>query len=177
MKSLDGTQTEENLKKALAGEAQARDLYSFYASQARKEGYVRFSEVISHIAENEKEHGKIWFKQLQGGQIPGLETCLEDCIKGEHEEWTEMYPSFARVAREEGFPEIALLFDRVANIEKAHEAAFANMLAQIREQKVFESDQEACWVCLECGFVHNGTKAPMVCPVCGHEQPFFMRNG
>lgn len=175
MNSLRGTQTEKNLKTAFASEADARTRYSFYATQARKEGYVKFSEIISHIADNEKEHGKIWFKYLHDGSVPDLVTCLKDCVNGEHYEYSEMYPSFAKVAREEGFPELALLFERVGDIERTHEATFSKLLAQIQEGKVFADDTEACWVCLECGHVHYGKKAPEICPVCGHEQSFFER--
>lgn len=175
MKSLQGTQTEKNLKAALAGEADARDRYSFYAAQARKEGYMKFAEIITRIADNEKEHGKIWFKRLHGGDIPNLEACLQDCVRGEHYEHSEMYPAFAKTAREEGFPELALLFERVGEIERAHEATFRKLLAQIQEQKVFENEADIRWVCLECGYIHSGKKAPNICPVCGHDQSFFER--
>lgn len=175
MSSLKGTQTEKNLRTALGGESEARNKYTFYASQAKSEGYQEFAEIISHIADNEKEHAKVWFKKLHGGKVPDLESCLEDCIHGENYEWTQMYPAFAEKAREEGFPDIALLFERVADIEKTHEAEFTRLLTQLRGRKVFESDVEACWVCLECGYVHYGRKAPVSCPVCGHDQSFFVR--
>ncbi len=175
MSSLKGTQTEKNLRTALGGESEAQNKYTFYASQARSEGYQEFAEIISRMANNEKEHAKIWFKKLHGGRVPDLETCLKDCVEGESYEWTQMYPAFAEKAREEGFPDIALLFERVADIEKTHEAEFTRLLTQLRGRKVFESDVEACWVCLECGYVHYGRKAPVSCPVCGHDQSFFVR--
>lgn len=173
MSKISGTKTEKNLKAAFAGESQARNKYTYYASQARKEGLVEFANVIESIANNEKEHAKIWFKLLHEGRIPETQSNLEDCLQGEHYEWTDMYKAFAEDAKAEGFPEIAFLFEGVAKIEKEHEAQFAELLKKLKEQTVFTQHTKAYWICLNCGYVYYGEKAPLTCPVCSHGQEYF----
>jgi len=169
---LKGSRTEANLKVAFAGEAQARTKYTFYASQAKKEGYVQISNFFAETAENEKEHAKIWFKLLHDGMPTTVENLL-DGIAGENYEWTEMYAEFAKVAREEGFNRIAYLFDGVANIEKEHEARYQALLNNVEGDKVFKKDEKDVWICLNCGHLHYGQNAPKKCPVCDHEQAHF----
>lgn len=171
---LKGSKTEENLKSAFSGESQARNKYTFYASVAKKEGYVQISDFFLETAENEKEHAKIWFKLLHDGAVPTTEVNLVDGAAGEHYEWTDMYKGFAKVAREEGFNKIAYLFEGVAAIEKTHEARYLGLLASLKESKVFESDNDSqMWICLNCGHIHVGKKAPNRCPVCDHPQSYF----
>lgn len=169
------SQTYKNLKTALAGESEAKTRYEFYASRARKDGYIDFAQKIEAIAHNEKEHAKIWFKFLHEEEVPSTAENLKEAIAGENYEHTTMYKQFAQEAREEGFNKIACLFDSVGKIEEGHEAMYKDMLMRITEKKVFQQDQPACWVCLECGFVYIGEKAPALCPVCGHGQEFFSR--
>lgn len=168
---LKGTQTEKNLWAAFAGESQARNKYNYYASQAKKDGYVQISRIFDETAHNEKAHAKIWFKLVHG--IGSTPENLKDAAGGENYEWTEMYPSFAKTAREEGFDHIANLFEMVAKIEKEHDARYQLLLANIEEDKVFKRGEKVLWMCANCGHVHEGTDAPQVCPVCAHPQAFF----
>lgn len=170
---LKGSKTEQNLLAAFAGESQARNKYTYYASQAKKDGFVEIAQIIESIANNEKEHAKIWFKLLHGGKVPSTADNLKDCAEGEHYEWTDMYRRFAEDARAEGFEHIAVLFERVAAIEKEHEQEFAALLQQVEQESVFHKKQETVWVCLNCGHIHIGEAAPAVCPVCTHPQAYF----
>lgn len=171
--NLKGTKTEANLLAAFAGESQARTKYTFYASQAKKEGFQQIAEFFTETAENEKEHAKIWFKYLHGGAIPSTIENLKDGAAGEHYEWTEMYKEFAEVARQEGFNEIAAIMDNIARIEKRHEERYLKLLENIENDKVFKKDEEVYWACRECGHVHYGKEAPEVCPTCKHPQAYF----
>ena len=170
---LKGSQTEKNLWAAFAGESQARNKYSYYASKAKKDGYVQISNIFTETADNEKEHAKIWFKLVQG--IGDTAANLKDAAAGEHEEWTSMYPGFAKTAREEGFTKIAALFEAVAKIEKEHEERYQLLLANIEEDKVFKKSEKIIWQCLNCGYVCESPKAPEICPVCDHPQSFFQQ--
>jgi len=170
---LKGSKTEANLLAAFAGESQARNKYTYYASQAKKQGYVQISNLFSETAENEKEHAKIWFKLLHGG-MPDTVANLKDAAAGEHFEWTEMYAEFAKEAKEEGFDDIAYLFEEVAKIEKEHEDRYKALLANIEEEKVFKKEEEVIWQCANCGHIHIGKEAPDVCPVCDHPQSYFL---
>lgn len=169
---LKGTRTEANLWAAFAGESQARNKYSYYASKAKKDGYQQIAAIFEETAANEKEHAKIWFKLLHGG-IADTMTNLVDAASGEQDEWTSMYPEFAKVAREEGFDQIAYLFDEVAKIEKEHEERYRALIANIEEGKVFVRKEQQLWHCRNCGHIHSGAQAPGVCPVCDHPQSFF----
>ena len=173
MADLKGTKTEENLKAALAGESQARVKYEFYASQAKKDGYVEIKEIFQESSDNEKEHAKIWFKLLNGGGVPDTLTNLADAAAGEHEEWTDMYKNFAEIAKEEGFDHIAFLFSEVAKIEKRHEERYLKLLSNVENNEVFVKVGENKWECRNCGHVHYGTQAPVACPVCAHPQAYF----
>ncbi|HOZ54127.1 MAG TPA: rubrerythrin family protein [Bacilli bacterium] len=174
---LKGTKTEQNLMTAFAGESQARNKYTYYASKARKEGYEQIGAFFEETANNEKEHAKIWFKKLHGGDVPGTVTNLEDAAKGENYEWTEMYKGFAEQAKEEGFDDIAKLFTEVAEIEKEHEERYRALLKNINDNEVFKKKEEAFWICRNCGHIHFGTEAPEVCPACSHPKAFFeLRN-
>jgi len=168
---LKGSRTEQNLMAAFAGESQARNKYDYFASVAKKEGYEQISQFIALTANNEKEHAKIWFKLLDG--IGNTVENLKSAADGENHEHTSMYPEFAKVAREEGFDNIAVLFDKVGKIESDHEARFLKMLANINENKVFVKDSEATWECRNCGHEHKGTNAPEMCPVCVHPKAYF----
>jgi rubrerythrin len=168
---LAGSRTESNLKTAFAGESQARNMYGFFAARARKDGYVDMAQKIEAIAENEKEHAKLWYRALYGDQQTTKN--LESCIKGEHYEYTDMYVTFAKEAREEGFVDIAKLFELVAAVEKEHEALFKAMLKDLQNGTIFAKSSETRWVCLNCGHVHIGKNAPEVCPVCAHGKAFF----
>ncbi|MFA5603443.1 MAG: rubrerythrin family protein [Bacilli bacterium] len=170
---LKGTKTEQNLMTAFAGETQARTKYNYYASAAKKEGYEQIAAIFDETANNEKEHAKIWFKLLHGGTVPHTEENLLDAAMGENYEWTEMYNEFAKVAREEGFENIANLFDGVAKIEKEHEDRYRVLLENVKEKKVFEKGEEKVWVCRNCGHIHVGNKALDLCPVCNHPKAFF----
>ena len=174
MKELKGTKTEANLMAAFSGESQARNKYTYYASAAKKEGYVQIGNLFEETANNEKEHAKIWFKLLHGGQVPGTIENLKDAAAGENYEWTDMYATFAKEAREEGFDSIAFLFDGVARIEKEHEERYLKLLANIENGMVFKRDNVVVWKCANCGHIHVGKAAPGVCPVCAHPQAFFM---
>ena len=173
MKSLKGTKTEANLAAAYAGESEARNKYSFYASKAKKDGYVQIGELFELTANNEKEHAKIWFKLLHDGGVPDTVENLKDAAAGENYEWTEMYPTFAKEAREEGFPEIAALFEMVADIEKEHEARYKKLLENIEGKLVFTREGDAIWECGNCGHIVIGPAAPEVCPVCAHPKSYF----
>lgn len=168
-----GTKTEENLKKALAGESEARNKYDFFASKAKKDGFEQIAAIFAETALNEKEHAKMWYKELHGGAVEDTATNLEAAADGENYEWTDMYTEFAVTAREEGFPELAEKFEQVAAIEKTHEERYRKLLKNVREKKVFSKDGDAIWVCRNCGHVVVGKKAPEVCPVCGHPQSYF----
>lgn len=171
---LKGSKTEQNLKNAFAGESQARNKYDYYASKAKKEGYQQIASILSETALNEKEHAKLWFKLLcDGGVIGSTIQNLEDCIKGENEEWTSMYVNFARDAEEEGFHSIARQFRLIAEVEKDHEERYQALLNNIMEEKVFTKDQPTQWICLNCGNVHTGVSAPSVCPACAHPQAYY----
>lgn len=172
MADLKGTKTEENLKTAFAGESQARNKYSYYASKAKKEGYVQIASLFEETANNEKEHAKMWFKLLHE-DIPGTAENLLDAANGENYEWTDMYAAFAKEAREEGFDTIADLFEGVAAIEKEHEERYRKLLANIEGDLVFSKDGDAVWHCANCGHICMGKKAPEVCPVCAHPQAYF----
>lgn len=172
---LKGSKTEANLMAAFAGESQARNKYTYYASKAKKDGYEQIAAIFEETANNEKEHAKMWFKELHGGEIPDTHTNLEDAAAGENFEWTDMYAEFAKVAKEEGFDRIAALFEGVAKIEKEHEERYRKLIENIDEGLVFSSDDERIWVCRNCGHVVIGKKAPEVCPVCKHPQSYFER--
>ena len=170
---LKGSRTEANLMTAFAGESQARNKYTYYASKAKKDGYVQIAQLFEETANNEKEHAKIWFKLLHDGGVPSTVENLKDAAAGENYEWTEMYAEFAVVAKEEGFNDIAALFEMVAKIEKDHEERYLKLLANVEGGKVFEKDEEVAWYCANCGHVHYGKKAPGMCPVCAHPQAHF----
>ena len=170
---LKGSKTEANLLAAFAGESQARNKYTFYASQARKDGYEQIAAMFEETAGNEKEHAKLWFKELNGGSIPSTIDNLKDAANGENYEWTEMYKAFAETAREEGFDQIADLFEKVGDIEKHHEERFLEFVGNIESDKVFHRDQEVIWICRNCGHVYYGKDALKVCPVCKHPESFM----
>ena len=170
---LKGTKTEANLQAAFAGESQARNKYTYYASKAKAEGYVQISNFFNETANNEKEHAKIWFKLLHNGAVPTTIENLKDGANGEHYEWTEMYADFAKVAKEEGFTKIAYLFEAVGKIEKEHEERYLKLLENVEKEQVFEKPEVVVWQCENCGHIHIGLKAPNVCPVCDHPQAFF----
>lgn len=173
MSKLAGTKTEKNLMAAFAGESMARNKYTYYASKAKKDGYVQISQLFEETANNEKEHAKIWFKLLHDGSVPGTAANLLDAAQGENDEWTDMYPTFAKEAAEEGFDEIAKLFSMVADIEKAHEERYRKLLANVEGGVVFSKDGDMVWECNNCGHIHIGKAAPEVCPVCDHPQAHF----
>jgi len=170
---LKGSKTEANLLTAFAGESQARNKYNYYASQARKDGYVQIAEIFEETAANEKEHAKIWFKILHGGKVPATVENLVDAAAGENYEWTEMYAEFAVVAHEEGFDKIAELFEGVAKIEKEHEERYRKLLANIEGGIVFSREGDMMWQCGNCGHIHFGKEAPETCPVCDHPKSYF----
>ena len=172
MSNLKGTKTEANLMTAFAGESQARNKYTYYASKARKDGYVQIAEIFEETAANEKEHAKIWFKLLHDG-IPSTPENLADAAAGENYEWTDMYATFAKEAREEGFDRIAYLFESVGAIEKEHEERYRKLLANIEGGLVFSRDGDMMWQCSNCGHIHIGKTAPEICPVCYHPQAYF----
>ncbi len=173
MKSLKGTKTEANLMAAFAGESQARNKYTYYASKAKKEGYEQIAALFLETANNEKEHAKIWFKLLHDGAIADTATNLQDAANGENYEWTEMYAEFAKTAKEEGFDKIAYLFEAVGKIEKEHEERYKALLANVNGGLVFSRDGEMIWQCSNCGHIHVGKAAPEVCPVCDHPKAYF----
>ncbi len=171
---LKGSRTEANLMAAFAGESQARNKYTYYASKAKKDGYEQIAAIFEETANNEKEHAKLWFKILHGDAVPSTTENLKDAAGGENYEWTEMYPEFAKVAKEEGFTRIAYLFEAVAKIEKAHEERYRKLLERVEGEIVFSRDGDAIWECRNCGHIHIGPKAPEICPVCAHPKSFFM---
>ena len=166
-----GTQTEKNLEAAFSGESQARNKYTYFASVAKKEGYEQISALFLKTAENEKEHAKMWFKELNG--IGNTAENLEAAAEGENYEWTDMYAKFAAEAKEEGFTKIAFLFEQVGLIEKEHEARYLKLLANVEKGEVFAKSEKVVWQCSNCGYIHEGEKAPEVCPVCAHPKAFF----
>ena len=170
---LKGSRTEANLMAAFAGESQARNKYTYYASKAKKDGYEQIAAIFEETANNEKEHAKLWFKELHGGDIPTTAENLLDAAEGENYEWTDMYAEFAKVAHEEGFERIAFLFEGVAAIEKEHEERYRRLLKNVEDGLVFSKDGDAIWICRNCGHVVIGKAAPAVCPVCSHPQSFF----
>ena len=188
MKSLKGTKTAENLMKSFAGECQARTRYTYYSSIAKKQGYVQISNIFMETAEQEKEHAKKFYKYLKEDFVDEMieinaaypvsfhedtMTNLKAAAAGENEEWTELYPEFAKVAREEGFEAIAITFERVSEVEKRHEARYNKLAKNIEEGKVFKKDEKVFWKCLNCGHIHEGEEAPVVCPTCIHPQGYF----
>ena len=173
MNELKGTKTEQNLMSAFAGESQARNKYTYYASQAKKEGFVQISKIFEETANNEKEHAKLWFKLLHGDKVPETLVNLEDAANGENYEWTDMYAQFAKDAREEGFEKIAIMFDLVAKVEREHENRYRRLLENIKNGRVFEKEEKVRWECANCGHVFEAEEAPKVCPVCAHPQAFF----
>ena len=170
---LKGSKTEKNLWEAFAGESQARNKYTYFASKAKKEGYEQIAAIFLETAENEKEHAKIWYKLLNGGEIGNTIENLQAAADGENYEWTDMYDEFAKVAEEEGFEELAIKFRQVGEIEKHHEERYRKLLKNIDDQVVFSKDDEKIWICRNCGHVVIGKKAPGVCPVCNHPQSYF----
>ena len=170
---LKGSKTEQNLMTAFAGESQARNKYTYYASKAKKDGYEQIAAIFEETANNEKEHAKMWFKELHDGEVPSTIDNLKDAADGENYEWTEMYEEFAKVAEEEGFKAIAAKFRGVAAIEKEHEERYRQLLKNVKEGLVFSKDGDKVWICRNCGHVHIGKEAPKVCPVCAHPQSYF----
>lgn len=172
-KALKGTKTEKNLEEAFAGESMARNKYTYFASKAKKEGFVQIAALFEETAANEREHAKIWYKYLHGGAVGSTTENLADAANGENFEWTDMYARMAREAREEGFIEIAEKFEMVAAIEKHHEERYRKLLQNIKDKKVFSKDGDAIWQCANCGHIVIGKQAPEVCPVCDHPQAYF----
>ena len=170
---LKGSKTEQNLLAAFAGESQARNKYTYFASKARKDGYEQIASIFEETANNEKEHAKIWFKQLNGGEISSTLENLKSAASGENYEWTEMYKEFAETAKEEGFDEIAFLFEKVGEIEKHHEERYRALLHNVEAQEVFKKSEVKVWECRNFGHIVVGTKAPEVCPVCAHPKSNF----
>ena len=170
---LKGSKTEANLMAAFAGESQARNKYTYYASKAKKDGYEQIAAIFEETANNEKEHAKMWFKELHGGEVPTTTENLKDAADGENYEWTDMYETFAKEADEEGFTELAAKFRMVAAIEKHHEERYRKLLKNIDDEVVFSRDDDKIWICRNCGHIVIGKKAPGVCPVCNHPQSFF----
>jgi rubrerythrin len=184
MSSLKGTKTEQNLLKAFAGESQARNRYTFFASKAKKEGYVQIQNIFLETAANEKEHSEIFFKHLQGGMVEITATYpagrigttadnLLAAAEGEKEEWDVLYPDFAKTAMEEGFPKVAESFTEIAEVEEEHEKRYRKLLANVENGTVFKRDEEVEWHCLNCGYIHHGKEAPPVCPACLHDQEYY----
>ena len=170
---LKGSKTEQNLMAAFAGESEARNKYTYYASKAKKDGYEQIAAIFEETANNEKEHAKMWFKELHGGEVPSTLENLLAAAEGENYEWTDMYAEFAKTAEDEGFTRIAYLFNEVAKIEKEHEERYRKLRENIENGVVFEKKEQTMWICRNCGHVHYGEKAPKVCPVCAHPQSYF----
>ena len=173
MANLKGTKTEKNLMEAFAGESQARNKYTYFASKAKKEGYEQISAIFTETAGNEKEHAELWFKLLCGGAIPSTAENLKAAAAGENEEWTDMYKRMAADAREEGFADIAFLFDSVGAIEKEHETRYLALLKNVEESSVFKKKEKTVWICRNCGHIVDSESAPGKCPVCAHPQAYF----
>ena len=170
---LKGSKTEQNLMAAFAGESQARNKYTYFASKAKKEGYEQIAAIFLETADNEKEHAKIWFKLLNGGDVPTTTENLKAAAAGENYEWTDMYDEFAKTAKEEGFDKIAYLFEAVGKIEKEHEERYLKLLENVEDGLVFSKDGDKIWKCRNCGHICIGKEAPQVCPVCNHPQAYF----
>jgi rubrerythrin len=173
MANLKGTKTEKNLEEAFAGESQARNKYTYFASKARKDGYEQIAAIFEETAGNEKEHAKLWFKQLCGGEIPSTAENLKAAASGEHGEWTEMYKRMADEARAEGFNDIAFLFEAVGKIEKEHEDRYLKLLKNVESSAVFSKKEKSVWICRNCGHIVDRESAPQKCPVCVHPQAYF----
>ena len=173
MKDLKGTKTEKNLMEAFAGESQARNKYTYFASKAKKDGYEQIAAIFQETADNEKEHAKMWFKLLHGGEIGSTLDNLKAAAEGENYEWTDMYVKMAKEAKEEGFDHIAYLFEEVGKIEKEHEARYKKLLENVKDGLVFSKDGDKIWKCRNCGHIVIGKEAPEVCPVCNHPKAFF----
>lgn len=173
MKELKGTKTERNLQEAFAGESQARNKYSYFASKAKKDGFEQIAAIFEETAQNEKEHAKMWYKLLNGGEISDTMSNLRDAAEGENFEWTNMYDRMAQEADEEGFSDIARKFRAVAAIERHHEERYRKLLENIEQGIVFSREGETVWICRNCGHIHIGKKAPEICPVCAHKKAFF----
>lgn len=173
MNELKGSKTEQNLKIAFAGEAQAHTKYQYYASKAKKDGYEQIASIFEETAKNEKEHAKLWFKLLHDNDVPATPDNLLDAANGEHYEWTEMYAEMSKTAKEEGFTQIAFLFDGVAKIESEHEERYRKLLANVKDGLVFSRDNDQIWQCSNCGHILIGKKAPEKCPVCAHPKAYF----
>ncbi len=173
MKELKGSKTEKNLWEAFAGESQARNKYTYFASKAKKDGYEQIAAIFQETADNEKEHAKLWYKLLHGGEIPTTAENLKTAAEGENYEWTDMYDRMAKEAKEEGFNEIAALFEMVAKIEKEHEERYKKLLENVEGDLVFSRDGDVIWKCRNCGHIVIGKKAPEICPVCKHAKSFF----
>ena len=173
MKELKGTKTEQNLKEAFAGESMARNKYTYFASKAKKDGFVQIAAIFEETAANEKEHAKMWYKYLNGGSVSDTKANLADAANGENFEWTDMYARMAKEAREEGFEEIAAKFEMVGAIEKHHEERYRKLLKNIEDEVVFSREGDVIWQCSNCGHIVIGKKAPEVCPVCDHPQSYF----
>ena len=172
---LKGSRTEQNLMTAFAGESQARNKYTYYASEARKAGYTVIADIFEETAGNEKEHAKLWFKILHGDKVPDTATNLLDAAEGENYEWTDMYAGFAKTAKEEGFDRIAYLFEAVGAIEKEHEERYRALLEKLNTETIFVSEEVQVWICTNCGHIHVGKKAPEMCPVCQHPKSYFQK--
>ena len=170
---LKGSKTEKNLKIAFAGESEARMKYDYYSSQAKKDGYEQIAAIFDETARNEKEHAKLWFKALHGGKVPDTMTNLLDAAAGENYEWTDMYATMAKEAYEEGFDEIAKLFEGVAGVEKEHEGRYRKLIANVENNTVFHKSEEVVWICRNCGHVYYGKDALKLCPVCNHEEAYM----
>ncbi|MDR2531293.1 MAG: rubrerythrin family protein [Oscillospiraceae bacterium] len=175
MSKFKGTKTEQNLMTAFAGESQARNKYTYYSGKAKKDGFEEIAKIFLETADNEKEHAKIWFKLLNGGEVPETAQNLLDAANGENEEWTEMYKGFAATAREEGFGDVAALFEMVGKIEKHHEERYRGLLEKVKGGTVFTADGDVTWECMNCGHLHFGTKAVEICPVCRHPKSYFKK--
>lgn len=175
MRKLEGSKTEKNLITALEGEAFAHMKYEYYASQAKKDGFVEIQDIFLETSQNEKEHGKVWFKLLHDGSVPHTLENLKESVEVEKYEWSDMYKKFAKTAREEGFDDIADLFERTSCIEKAHEERFKTLARNIQRDKVFKKSKEIVWKCNNCGYLHRGKNAPEVCPMCDHPQAHFRK--
>ena len=170
---LKGSKTEQNLMTAFAGESQARNKYTYFASKAKKEGYEQIAAIFQETADNEKEHAKMWFKLLNGGEIGTTAENLKAAADGENYEWTDMYAEFAKIAKEEGFDHIAYLFEEVGKIEKEHEERYLKLLENVKDGKVFEAGEVKIWKCRNCGHIVIGKEAPEICPVCSHPKAYF----
>jgi rubrerythrin len=173
MANLKGSKTEKNLLEAFAGESQARNKYTYFAGKARKEGYEQIAAIFEETAGNEKEHAKLWFKLLCGGEIASTAENLKAAASGENEEWTQMYKRMAEEAKAEGFNDIAFLFEKVGNIEKEHEERYLKLLKNIEDGSVFKKNQKSVWICRNCGHIVDSESAPSKCPVCAHPQAYF----